>query len=136
EPLLGKELGQAYLIGNREALMEINCNLCHRFDRTTAGMDYINRGKELVAAKGCRACHTINGRGGVIGPDLTYEGDKSTEQHDYSRLLGVESEFAWHVAHFKEPRAMAPGTVMPAFGFTTHEAQALSLLVMSWKRNP
>ena len=42
----------------------------------------------------------INSRGGVIGPDLNYEGDKSTEQHDCSRLSGVESEFAWHSAEF------------------------------------
>lgn len=136
KPLLAQDVSTTYSISDWRAPMQVNCNLCHRYDRETPGADYINEAKMLVDQKGCRACHTINGRGGVIGPDLTYEGDKSTEQHDYSRLLGVESEFAWHVAHFKEPRAMAPGTVMPAFGFSTQQAQALSLLVMSWKRNP
>jgi cytochrome c2 len=135
-PLLGKDVSATYSVSDWRMMMQTNCNHCHRYDRETPGADAINEAKNLVQQKGCRACHTINGRGGVIGPDLTYEGDKSTEQHDYSRLLGVESEFAWHVAHFKEPRSMAPGTVMPTFGFTTHEAQALSLLVMSWKKNP
>jgi mono/diheme cytochrome c family protein len=136
QPMLGKDVSKTYSVSDWRAPMQINCNGCHRYDRETAGAGYINEAKALVQQKGCRACHTINGRGGVIGPDLTYEGDKSTEQHDYSRLVGVESEFAWHVAHLKEPKAMSPTSVMPNFGFNTHQAQALSLLVMSWKRNP
>ena len=32
------------------------------------GADYINYAKQLVQQKGCRACHTINGRGGMVGP--------------------------------------------------------------------
>jgi cytochrome c2 len=77
----------------------------------------------------------INGRGGTIGPDLTYVGDKSAEQYDYSRMLGVKTAFAWHVAHFQNPKALVPETVMPNFGFNSRDAQALSLLVLSWKRN-
>jgi parallel beta-helix repeat protein len=134
QPLLGEDVSKTYSVSDWRAPMQINCNLCHRYDRETPGADYINEAKTLVQQKGCRACHKINGRGGVIGPDLTSEGDKSTEQHDYSRLSGVESEFAWHVAHLKEPKAMAPGTVMPNFGFNTRQSQALSMLVMSWKR--
>jgi cytochrome c2 len=136
QPLLGKDVSKTYSVSDWRGPMQMNCNTCHRYDRETAGADYINEAKALVQQKGCRACHTINGRGGVIGPDLTYEGDKSTEQHDYSRLSGVESEFAWHVAHLKEPKAMSPGSIMPNFGFSTRQAQALSLLVMSWKKNP
>ena len=136
QPLLAKDVSKTYSVSDWHAPMQLNCNLCHRYDRETPGADYINEAKALVQQKGCRACHKINGRGGVIGPDLTYEGDKAIEQHDYSRLLGVQSEFAWHVAHLKEPKAMAPGTVMPTFGFTTRQAQELSMLVMSWKRTP
>ncbi len=136
QPLLGKDVSETYAVSDWHMMMQMNCNECHRYDRKTPGAEAINEAKALVDQKGCRACHTINGRGGVIGPDLTYEGDKSTEQHDYSRLLGVQSEFGWHVAHFMEPTAMSPGTVMPAFGFTSHQAEVLSLLVMSWKRNP
>jgi cytochrome c2 len=134
EPVLGKRLSDLYLVKDRKALMQINCNSCHRYDRETKGADFINEAKKIVQEKNCRACHTINGRGGVIGPDLTFEGEKSPEQYDYGRVSGVKSEFAWHVAHFQKPKAMSPDTVMPDFNFSSREAQALSLLVMSWKR--
>jgi cbb3-type cytochrome oxidase cytochrome c subunit len=137
EPLLGSELGEAYtLAANKTALMQMNCNVCHRYDRTTKGADEINLAKALVRDKGCRACHVVNGRGGTIGPDLTWVGDKAPEQYEYGRLSGQKSAFAWHVAHFKDPRALVPETVMPNFHLTTREAQALAMLALSWRRAP
>lgn len=134
EPLLGKQVSDLYLIRDRKAMMQVNCNICHRYDRETKGADYINQAKQLVQQKNCRACHAIHNRGGTIGPDLTYVGDKSPEQYDYSRLLGVKTAFAWHVAHIQNPKALVPETVMPNFSFNSRDAQALGLLVMSWRR--
>lgn len=135
EPLLSRTLGETYtLAGNANALMQMNCNTCHRFDRETRGAGAINLAKSLVNEKGCRACHVINGFGGTIGPDLTTVGEKAPEQYDLSRLSGHQTAFAWHVAHFKDPRAMAESTVMPNFNFSTEQAQALSMLMLSWKR--
>jgi cytochrome c2 len=131
---MGKQVSDLYLVRDRKAMMQVNCNVCHRFDRETKGADYINQAKKIVQEKNCRACHAINDRGGAIGPDLTYVGDKSPEQYDYSRLLGVKTAFAWHVAHLQNPKALVPETVMPNFGFNSRDAQALGLLVMSWKR--
>lgn len=134
EPLLGKKLTDTYLVKDKKAMMQVNCNVCHRFDRETQGADFINLAKQIVQEKNCRACHQINGRGGTIGPDLTNVGDKSPEQYDYARVSGKKSAFAWHVAHFQNPKSLAPDTVMPNFSFSTREAQALSLLVLSWRR--
>ena len=137
EPVLGQSLGEAYaLVDNKRALMQMNCNVCHRYDRETKGADFINLAKQLVQQKGCRACHTINGRGGTIGPDLTFAGDKAPEQYDFSRLNGQKTAYAWHVAHLKEPKALSPETVMPNFNFTTKQAQALAMLIISWRRSP
>ena len=97
-------------------------------------MSAINLAKKTVNERGCRACHVINGYGGTIGPDLTDVGDKAPEQYDMTRLSGQRTAFAWHVAHFKNPKSVSPDTVMPNFSFSTEQAQALSMLVLSWRR--
>jgi cbb3-type cytochrome oxidase cytochrome c subunit len=135
EPLLSRSLGESYtLAGNKNALLQMNCNTCHRYDRQTAGAEAINLAKRLVNEKGCRACHVINGFGGTIGPDLTDVGEKPPEQYELSRLSGQRTAFAWHVAHFKDPRALSEGTVMPNFNFSSEQAQSLAMLMLSWKR--
>ena len=137
EPVLGKQMGEAYsIVEDKAALMQMNCNVCHRYDRETRGADFINRGKELVEQKGCRACHVINGRGGTIGPDLTYVGDKAPEQYDYSRLSGQKTAFAWHLAHLREPKALVAETVMPNFNLSSKDAQSLAVLILSWRKAP
>jgi cbb3-type cytochrome oxidase cytochrome c subunit len=135
EPLLSRSLGESYSLATaKTALMQMNCNVCHRYDRETKGADAINLAKRLVNEKGCRACHVINGRGGTIGPDLTQVGEKAPEQYDFSRLLGQQTAYAWHVAHFKDPRALVTDTVMPNFHLSTEQAQSLAVLVLSWRR--
>jgi len=136
EPLLSRSLGETYtLASNKNALMQMNCNTCHRYDRQTPGAGAINLAKALVNEKGCRACHVINGFGGTIGPDLTEVGEKPPEQYEMSRLSGQRTAFAWHVAHFKDPRALSEGTVMPNFNFNSDQAQSLAMLMLSWRRN-
>lgn len=135
EPLLHRDLAKTYLISEAGAMMQMNCNRCHRYERETAGAPVINEAKAIIQKRGCRACHKINGRGGVIGPDISFIGDQSPEQYDYTRMNGSPTVFGWHMAHLKAPKAMVATTVMPAFGFDSREAQALTILIMSWRRD-
>jgi mono/diheme cytochrome c family protein len=64
---------------------------------------------------------------------LTRVGEKAPEQYDFSRLSGQRTSFAWHVAHFKDPRAVSNDSVMPNFKLSTEQAQALAMLVLSWR---
>lgn len=133
EPLLDARLAEDYRIRDSSAFLQIRCNICHRYDRTIEGAEFINIGKKLIQEKGCRACHVINGRGGTIGPDLTAEGEKLPEQYDYSRLTGLSTLFAWQVAHLQNPKSFTPDSIMPNFGFNTNQAQSIALVLMSWK---
>lgn len=73
-------------------------------------------GKRLLHQEGCLMCHSYQGEGEDVGPDLTDEaGRKRTD--------------AWLLGHFKDPGKYSPGTEMPAFDHLT-AAQLHALVVM------
>ncbi len=134
EPLLSDIAASEYDPRKPPPLHEIKCNFCHRYERSTEGMPYINRAKDFVRTKGCKICHVINGSGGKLGPDLTREGDKNAEGYDFANLVSEQmTVFNWHIKHFQSPPTIVPGSIMPEMNFQTDDAQALAMLVMSWR---
>jgi cytochrome c2 len=134
EPLLDKGLAEEHGIKHANAFLQMKCNVCHRHEPETQGAALINHGKKLIESKGCSACHVIDGVGGRIGPELTYEGDKHPEGYDFSRLSSNPSLYAWQVAHLQDPKSMSADSIMPSFGFTSEDAHAVALVLMSWKQ--
>ena len=75
-------------------------------------------GRELFARNGCGACHSINGKGGKIGPDLTHVGSRRPDAE-------------WHVRHFKDPQSVSPGSLMPKVELSEKELRELADYMLS-----
>jgi mono/diheme cytochrome c family protein len=69
-------------------------------------------GQILFQQKGCIGCHSVSGQGGKVGPALDD--------------VGMRRSPEWIMQHFRDPRSVTPGSVMPKFGFTETEARALT----------
>jgi cytochrome c2 len=141
EPLLGNKLIKNYGIKKENALIQINCNVCHRYDKETVGMDMINTAKKIIARNPkCQVCHIIAGKGGKQGPDLTFVGDKPPERFDFSQIEEkiIEekkplSMLTWHFEHFMKPETVVPNSKMTFVEYSEEEAWSLAMLMMSWK---
>jgi len=59
------------------------------------------RGVLIFARERCNECHTINGRGGGVGPNLTYVGRRRSRDYIISQV--------------KNSKAHNPDSVMPSF---------------------
>lgn len=74
-------------------------------------------GRTLFEQKGCIGCHSLGGKGGTVGPPL----DDLAKRRDTS----------WIVAHFRNPQAVSPGSVMPRFDFTDEQIRALTEFLLT-----
>ena len=88
--------------------------------------DYQPAGKagKLMTDLACFSCHRINGHGGDMAPDLTWEGSS------------VQRE--WLVQFFKNPGTLRPALIrrMPRFNLTDGEANELTDYIMTVYQNP
>ena len=76
-------------------------------------------GRAVYARNGCSACHSIQGKGGRIGPDLMHVGSKRDAD--------------WLKHHFKDPQAVVPGSIMPKIEFTDNELHEITDYMLSLK---
>jgi mono/diheme cytochrome c family protein len=129
--------------------MKAACTRCHEIGVLEAGLlvqadtdgrskwsDPVILGKMLAESKGCFGCHMLNGKGGTLGPELTYVGDKSPHEFDFSHFDKAEPREVdhWLKKHFLEPNEISPGTMMPEMGLNTAEADALTAYMLSLRR--
>jgi len=70
-------------------------------------------GEELFEERGCIGCHTIEGKGGTLGPDLTRAGF----------MLQTQFIFRWILS----PQSFKPDTRMPNLGLPEEDALAIAL---------
>ncbi|HKV81874.1 MAG TPA: c-type cytochrome, partial [Candidatus Sulfotelmatobacter sp.] len=88
--------------------------------------DYQPAGKagKLMTDLACFSCHRINGHGGDMAPDLTWEGSS------------VQRE--WLVQFFKNPGTLRPALIrrMPKFNLTDSEINELTDYIMTVYQSP
>jgi len=58
-------------------------------------------GARTLIAQQCSTCHSIQGSGGTVAPDLTHEGSRQTRD--------------WILAQINDPRSHKPDSIMPSF---------------------
>lgn len=133
--------------------VQASCTRCHLElyapDVEFAETPQLNLGKRLALELGCGACHTIRQMGliSAVAPELSTFGSQTGLAFDllhdftYRNLNGEHSMRNWEVEHFKDPQKIMPGnpaekiptTIMPNFGLTDKEAEALTVFVLSLK---
>lgn len=90
----------------------------------------VAEGKKLFESSGCYACHYVGdpnkphitgdpkfGRGGISGPELSWEGARHSQE--------------WVIAHYENPQAFVPTSIMPIFPLSNSQRAALSLYDLS-----
>ena len=104
--------------------------------RTQIGAPHLMAAKAFAYRRGCRGCHRIDGVGGDDGPDLSNEGARRVAELDFSSVPGARTLPGWLKAHFLDPPHVVPGSQMPKLGFTTDEADQLTLFMLSLRTRP
>jgi nitric oxide reductase subunit C len=58
-------------------------------------------GYKIILAQNCTLCHSLNGSGGTVAPDLTHVGSRRTRD--------------WILQQLADPRSHKPDSVMPSY---------------------
>ena len=79
---------------------------------------------QLMADLACFSCHSMNGRGGDLAPDLTWEGSSVQRQ--------------WLLAFLKNPGTLRPALIrrMPKFNLSDSDAAELTDYMITVYQNP
>jgi mono/diheme cytochrome c family protein len=99
----------------------------------------VQAGEIIFRRVGCNGCHQIGGQslGAAIGPELTGIADKPVGRLDFGRRRDLPRALPdWIAAKVTNPRSFRDGLKMPRFGFTEHEAEALTTALLSMGRMP
>ncbi|HSN31128.1 MAG TPA: cbb3-type cytochrome c oxidase subunit II [Ideonella sp.] len=92
------------------------------------------RGRQVYIANGCVYCHSQQPRARAFAPDFARGWGRATVAGDYAydrpHLLGTmrtgpdlmnigvrQPSQQWHLGHLYQPRAYAPGSIMPSYPY-------------------
>ena len=75
------------------------------------------KGEALLPKVGCLSCHKLGDRDGQVGPELAF----TSQQRDHG----------WVMAHFKDPKSVVPGSLMPPYPLPGETFESLTAYLLS-----
>lgn len=123
--------------------IQASCGKCHLaiYDQgsvvgrdTIKGMEVFLGGKQIFSREGCLGCHQARGLGGILGPDLTEQGEKTKHEYSFQNVRGEQTVSNWLLEHFRDPEMVSPGSQMLAIQLEEPDLQALATFVMGLAR--
>jgi cytochrome c2 len=117
DPLLSDEEARiltTFLVSHKDEKIE---STAEGQQAETANESEIARGKTIYRQARCTSCHAQEGRGGIIGPELTRVSSKVNGR--------------WLLAWLKNPKQYLPRTRMPQFSFPEKDIEAVSAYIES-----
>lgn len=79
------------------------------------------RGERIYQSWGCPSCHTLDSKGGKVGPDLARVGETYTDPYWFRRYLS-------------DPRSIIPNSVKPPVKLSDPDMDDLTAYLLSLKR--
>jgi len=114
--------------------LQSTCGQCHLtiFDeqRQFEGTEVYQHGQEIFNREGCLGCHTARGVGGILGPDLTEQGEKTSHEYSFQNIEVEQTVTNWLKEHFRDPEMVSPGSQMLKIDLPEEELDALSTFVL------
>ena len=100
------------------SFLEAGCGRCH-FSAAVPEAPTLSRGRELMARKGCYACHSVPGHGDFVSeaPPLA--------------AVPLKTGGAWLRKWLKDPHAVDPNATMPNFHLSDDSIEELSHYLFS-----
>ena len=94
------------------------------------GMEVFLTGLTIFSTEGCLGCHQARGVGGILGPDLTEQGEKTKHEYSFQNISGEQTISNWLKEHFRDPEMVSPGSQMLRINLEESEMEALAIFVM------
>jgi ubiquinol-cytochrome c reductase cytochrome b subunit len=83
----------------------------------------VQQGESLFSSESCIGCHTVDGKGGKVGPNLSDIGNEGKSDK-------------WLTVQIKDPKSHDPDTIMPSFSsLSAQKIEALVAYLHSLKKN-
>lgn len=114
--------------------IQSSCGQCHlsvfEDDKVFTGADVFKAGHSIFSREGCLGCHKARGVGGIIGPDLTHQGEKTRQEYNFQNITSEQTVSNWLKEHFRDPEMVSPGSQMLKIDLPEKDLMALSTFVL------